>query len=65
MKNKKEIIFIVVGITLLVILIAFGFYSINFLIIKINDSFNIGAVGLEGAQRINFEGLKKIGIIKE
>lgn len=67
-KNKKEIVFIVVGIVLFSILAVFLYYSINFLVLKINAALDIESVIREQKQeiqRINFEGLKKIGIIKE
>ncbi|MBI5306273.1 hypothetical protein HZB04_01665 [Candidatus Wolfebacteria bacterium] len=65
-KNKKEVYFMIFGAILFSILAAFIYYSINFLVLKINAALDIeSAINNQEIQRINFEGLKKIGIIKE
>jgi len=60
---KKNFIFIV-GFFLLAGLIVFVVYSLSFLVSKINAAMNIENAGKQPIIRINFEGLKKIGIIK-
>ncbi|MEK7634485.1 MAG: hypothetical protein AAB396_01180 [Patescibacteria group bacterium] len=65
MKSKSDILFLTVSALLIIIGIIFVVYAINFLAIKINTALNIGLVGDQKAAGINFEGLKKIGLIKE
>ena len=65
MKNKSDILFLTISILLIIISIIFIMYAINFLAVKINTALNIGLVGDQKAVRINFEGLKKIGLVKE
>lgn len=65
MKSKSDILFLTVSMLLIIIGIIFVVYAINFLAIEINTALNIGLVEDQKAIGINFEGLKKIGLIKE
>jgi len=64
-KNKKrEAIFIVSGSILLIAVISFIIYAMQFLIIKTNVAFDGDKIEESKISRINFDGLKKIGIMK-
>lgn len=64
-KNKKrEIMFIVFSSVLLIILIGFVIYAMNFLIIKTGIALEEKTNEEGKISRINFDGLKKIGIMK-
>ena len=65
MKSKRDILFLTISASLIIIGIIFVVYAINFLVIKINTALNIGLAEDQKVVRINFEGLKKIGLIKE
>ena len=65
MKSKSDILFLTISASLIIIGIIFVVYAINFLVIKINTALNIGLAEDQKVVRINFEGLKKIGLIKE
>ena len=65
MKSKSDILFLTISVSLIIIGIIFVVYAINFLVIKINTALNIGLAEDQKVVRINFEGLKKIGLIKE
>ncbi len=65
MKSKSDILFLIISALLIIMGIIFVVYAINFLAVKINNALNIGLVGDQKMVRINFEGLKKIGLIKE
>jgi hypothetical protein len=64
-KNKKrEIVFIVSGLILLVITTGFVFYAMRFLIIKAGIVLEDSAAGENKIPKINFDGLKKIGVMR-
>ena len=64
-KNKKrEVIFIVSGSILLIAVISFVIYAMQFLIIKTNVALEGDKIEESKIPRINFDGLKKIGIMK-
>lgn len=64
-KNKKrEMIFIVSGSILLIAIISFVIYAMQFLIIKTNVALEDDKIEESKIPRINFDGLKKIGIMK-
>ncbi len=64
-KNKKrEVIFIISGSVLLIVLISFVIYAMQFLISKTNVALEGDKIEESKIPRINFDGLKKIGIMK-
>ncbi len=62
--KKKEIMFVVSGLILLIAVIGFIFYAIRFLVIKAGGALGEGTIKENGIPKINFDGLKKIGIMK-
>lgn len=64
MRIKKELILITSGLILIAGVAMFIFYSMNFLIVKINSALDAEQVGGQTVQRINFEELERIGLIK-
>lgn len=64
MKNK-ELIFIIVGGLLFISLVVFIVYSIKFLLVNAGKALEISTDNGQSASRINFDGLKKIGIMKD
>lgn len=65
MKSKSDILFLIISTLSIIVGIIFIVYAINFLVIKINTALDIGLVEDQKVVRINFEGLKKIELIKE
>ncbi len=63
-KTKRETLFVVIGIILSVILAGTIVYSINFLLQNTSQALNQQSGGAKPIVRFNFDGLKKIGIIK-
>jgi len=64
-KNKKrEAMFIIFSSILLVAIISFVIYAMQFLISKTNMALESDNIEEGKILRINFDGLKKIGIIK-
>jgi len=64
LKNKREILFIVIGALLLLVTVGFIIYSINFLIRNTKNALNPELANIKEIAKFNFEGLKKLGIIK-
>jgi len=62
---KKELIFIIISGLLFVFLSLFIVYSIKFLFVNVNGAMEISTNGDRATVRINFDELKKIGIMKE
>ncbi len=60
--NKKESVFIISGFLFFSVLAIFAVYSMIFLSVKINDVLDV-KLEKNRIMKINFEGLKKIGII--
>jgi len=65
MRRHQELIFILTGLLLLLIVVGFIIYEINFLIQNIEKALNQESVQNKEIVRFNLEGLKKLGIIKE
>lgn len=65
MRNKQDLLFLVIGISLFSILIIAGFYSFSFLALKINTALNTETENNNQLVRINFESLKNIQIANE
>lgn len=64
-KNKKrEIMFIIFSSVLLIVLIGFIIYAMKFLIVKTGIALEDKTNEESKISRINFDGLKKIGIMK-
>jgi len=63
LKNKREILFIVVEVLLLLITIGLIIYSLNFLIKNTRDALNPELTNFKEITKFNFEGLKKLGIV--
>jgi hypothetical protein len=64
MKNHKELLFIVVGILLLMMVVGFFVYSMNFLLKNTNLALNPDFTKTQTIVRFNLDGLKDLGIIK-
>lgn len=64
LKVKREILFITIGILLLLSVIGFIVYSINFLVKNTGAALNQDSLKTKEITKFNFEGLKKLGIIK-
>ncbi|MEK7481870.1 MAG: hypothetical protein AAB464_00980 [Patescibacteria group bacterium] len=64
MKNKESIFIIVSGL-LFVFLSLFIVYSIKFLFANVGKALEVSTNDSRQAVRINFDGLKKIGIMKD
>lgn len=62
---KQETLFIFVGVLLLLGVVGIIFYSINFLLENTNEALNQTPQSAKQIIRFNFDGLKKLGIIKE
>ncbi len=63
-KTGKEIIFIIIGISLLLAIIGFVVFSMNFLIKNIGVAMNQDSSKTQKVIRFNLEGLEKLGVIK-
>jgi hypothetical protein len=64
MRKHRELIFIITGILLLLVIVGFIIYSINFLVKNTTDVLDQESVRTKEVIRFNLEGLKKLGIIK-
>jgi hypothetical protein len=64
LKIKREILFITIGIVLLFSVIGFIVYSIKFLVKNTGAALNQDSLKTKEITKFNFEGLKKLGIIK-
>lgn len=64
MKKNKELIFIAIGIFLLLVAGVIVFYSLNFLVKNIDLALNVDTSENRSVTRLNFEGLKNLGIIE-
>ncbi|MFH1346841.1 MAG: hypothetical protein ABIH10_01165 [Spirochaetota bacterium] len=64
LKNKQELIFIATSIFLILFLVVFVFYSINFLFEKTTKAFNQDISQTQNDAKFNLDGLKKLGIIQ-
>ena len=65
MKNKQDLLFLVIGALLFCALILASFYSISFLISKINAALIIDVGSSNRLIRIDLENLKNIQIAEE
>ena len=65
MKNKQDLLFLIIGILLFCALILAIFFSISFLFSKINAALNINVGGSDKLVRIDLESLKNIQIAEE
>jgi hypothetical protein len=65
MRNKQDILFLGTGIALTGALIIALFYSISFLLLKINTALNIDMSNNNRLIRINLGSLKNIQIMEE
>jgi flagellar biogenesis protein FliO len=65
MRQHQELIFILTGLLLLLIIVGFIIYGINFLVQNIEQALNQESTQNKEIVRFNLEGLKKLGIIKE
>ena len=63
-KIKQETLFIFVGILLLLSIVGIIFYSINFLLKNTAGALNQTPPDAKGIVRFDFDGLKKLGIMK-
>jgi hypothetical protein len=64
LKTKREALFIIIGIFLLLITGWTIFYSINFLLKNVDESLNQKLAGSKEITGFNLEGLKELEIIK-
>ena len=64
MRKHRELIFIITGVLLLLIIVGFIIYSINFLVKNTEKTLDQESVKAKEITRFNLEGLKKLGIIK-
>ncbi len=64
LKNKREILFIAIGVLLLLITTLFIIYSVNFLITNTRNASNSDLANVKEITQFNFEGLEKLGIIQ-
>lgn len=64
LKGKQEILFIITGILLLLAIVGFIIYSINFLVKNTSSALDQESVRAKEVIRFNLEGLKNLGIIK-
>lgn len=65
MRKHRELIFIITGVLLLLIIVGFIIYSINFLVKNTRSALDQESLKAKETTRFNLEGLKKLGIIKE
>jgi len=65
MRQHQELIFILTGLLLLLIIVWFIIYEINFLVQNIEKAINQESIQNKEIDRFNLEGLKKLGIIKD
>lgn len=65
MLKKKEILFIIIGASLLLITVSLVVYSINFLMENAGAALNQDSADAKEIIRFNLEGLKSLGIVKE
>ncbi len=65
LKIKRETLFVFIGIMLLLITAGFVFYSIGSLVKTTTKAMDEESAKPQQIIRFNFEGLKKLGIIKE
>ncbi|HDZ85601.1 MAG TPA: hypothetical protein ENH35_03595 [Candidatus Moranbacteria bacterium] len=63
-KKKQEWIFIISGVLVLLAIIAFFMYSINFLVRNLNSALSADSIKKTPITRFNIEGLKKLGIME-
>lgn len=64
-KISRETIFTIIGVLFVIIIAAVAFYAINFLMTKMEISFEQEGSGAQGVTMFNLEGLKALGLIKE
>ncbi|MEE8131835.1 MAG: hypothetical protein V3T98_02210 [Candidatus Paceibacterota bacterium] len=64
LKNKKELIFIVSGVLMLLIVVAFFAYSINFLVRNLNAALGADSITKTPITKFNIDGLKNLGIME-
>lgn len=62
--SKQETIFLVIAVLIILMLIGFISYSINFLVGNINKALNQNPTSANAPAQFNIEGLKKLGIMK-
>lgn len=62
--KRREIILVIIGLLLLIAIIGFVGYSLSFLVAKAEIALGDDLFNKENELRINFDGLKKIGIMK-
>lgn len=65
MKNKRDLLFLIIGVSLFCILMVVAFYSISFLIAKMNTALNVDVRNSDKLVRVNLESLKNIQIVEE
>ncbi len=65
MKNKQDILFLAIGIALFCALMLSAFYSISFLVFKINAALSVDVGNNDRLVRIDLESLKNIQIAEE
>lgn len=64
MRKHRELVFIITGVLLLLIIVGFIIYSINFLVKNTRSALDQESLKAKETTRFNLEGLKKLGIIK-
>lgn len=62
--KRKELAFVLIGVLLLIIIIGFVVYSINFLVKNVGVAIDQNSTKSREIIRFNLEGLNKLGIIK-
>ncbi len=61
--TKKELTFIISGILILLGVVIFFIYSINFLVYNLNATLGVADIKIDEITRFNIEGLRELGII--
>jgi hypothetical protein len=64
MREKREILFFIIGILLSLIIAGLAIYSIIFLYGSISTALDKKSPNEQAIVRFNFEGLKNIGILR-
>lgn len=62
--KRKELAFVLIGVLLLITIIGFVVYSINFLVKNVGVAIDQNSTKSREIIRFNLEGLNKLGIIK-
>ncbi len=63
-KNKQDLIFLVLGILMSVFVLAYIFYSIDFLAIKVKEVLNAGKIANVNTVKFDIDKIKALEISK-